>query len=151
VRWKLLDRITAVERGRRASGVLGVSFEAATLERPSGREGTLPRVLALDAIGELAAWLIIVSTDFARRPLLGSFERARLGRDLEAGERVRVECELDRLHETAGLLNGRALVGDEVVATVERASCALVPLASLEDPEEVKALWGQIGPKEGAR
>src|SRR5271163_662383 len=133
MRWKLLDRVLDLERGKRASGIFGVSFEAATLDGPHLR-AVLPRVLALEAIGELAAWLVIVSTDFARRPLLGSFERARFERDLEAGERVRVECELSRLHDTAGLVSGRALVGDAVVASVERASCALVPLDELEDP-----------------
>jgi 3-hydroxymyristoyl/3-hydroxydecanoyl-(acyl carrier protein) dehydratase len=143
VRWKLLDRVTELERGKRASGIFGVSFEAATLDGPSCR-AVLPRVLALEAIGELAAWLVIVSTDFARRPLLGSFERARFARDLEAGERVRVECELARLYEAAGLVSGRAFVGDALVAEVERASCALVPLGELEDPEEVRAEWGQL-------
>jgi hypothetical protein len=143
VRWKLLDRIEALEPGRRASGVFGVSFEAATLERP-GAELTLPRILALEAIGELASWLVIVSTDFARRPLLGSFGRATLGRDLGPGERVEVECELDRLHETAGLVSGRARVGSEVVATIERASCGLLPLGELEDPEDVRAEYGVL-------
>lgn len=147
MRWKLLDRIEALERGKRASGIFGVSFEAATLDGPHARP-VLPRVLALEAIGELAAWLVIVSTDFARRPLLGSFERAHFGRDLEAGERVRVECELERLHEAAGLVHGRALVGDTVVAAVERASCALVPLSDLEDPDEVRAEWAQLARQE---
>jgi len=143
VRWKLLDRIETIEPGRRAAGVFGVSFEAATLDRPDGAT-TLPRVLALEAIGELAAWLVIVTTDFARRPLLGSFERARLARDLDPGERVAVEVELDRLHETAGRVSGRALVGSEVVAEVERAHCALVDLAELEDRDEVRAEYATL-------
>jgi 3-hydroxyacyl-[acyl-carrier-protein] dehydratase len=143
VRWKLLDRIFELERGRRARGMFGVSFEAATLEGPHGGT-TLPRILALEAIGELVSWLVIVSTDFARRPLIGSFERARLGRSLESGERVIVECELSRLYDTAGRVSGRALVGDEVVAEVELASCALLPLEDLEDPEEARAEYGAL-------
>ena len=143
MRWKLLDRILELEPGRRAQGAFGVSFEAATLDRPDGRS-VLPRVLALEAIGELAAWLFIVSTDFARRPLLGSFEQARLARDLEAGERVRIECELERLHETAGRVRGRALVGDELVAEVAGANCALLALEELEDPDEVRAEYAAL-------
>lgn len=138
MRWRFLDRIESLEKGRRARGAYGVSFEVATLERP-GAEGTSPRILALEAIGELAAWLVIASTDFQRRPVLGSFDRCRLGRDVGPGERVTVECELVRLYETAGLVNGRATIGDELIAQVERASCGLLPLSELEDPDEVRA------------
>lgn len=144
MRWKLLDRITELEPGRSARGVVGVSFEAANLRRPDPGERGLPRLLALESIGQLASWLVIASSDFARRPVLGSFDRARLGRAVEAGERLLVEVELHRLYETAGLMSGRATVDGETVAEVERASCALIPLGELEDPEEVRAEYGEL-------
>jgi 3-hydroxyacyl-[acyl-carrier-protein] dehydratase len=139
MRWKLLDRIVELEPGRRALGVWGVSYDAATLERPDARAATLPRVLVLESIGQLASWLVIASTGFARRPVMGSFDRAVFARDLFPGERVTVEAELHRLYDTAGLVSGRALVDGEVVAEVARATCGLLPLEELEDPDEVRA------------
>jgi 3-hydroxymyristoyl/3-hydroxydecanoyl-(acyl carrier protein) dehydratase len=146
VRWKLLDRVTELSPGARARGVLGVSFEMATLERPEPGPPGLPAVLALEAIAELAAWLVIASTDFRRRPLLGTFDRARLlARELGPGERLQVSCELERLYEAAALVSGRATSErGEVVAQVERAAVRLAPLEWFEDPEDVRAEYKEL-------
>ncbi len=143
MRWKLIDRITELEPGVRAEGILGVSFDAATLDRPDPELG-LPRLLLLEAIADLVSWLVIATTDFAKRPLAASFDRATLGRTVGPGERVAVECELLKLNDDAGLIRGRARVDDEIVAELERGTCALVDLQELHDPEEIRAELAEL-------
>ena len=140
MRFLAIDRILELKKGEMAAGIKNPSFEECRLPR-LGATGKVPRTLILEAIGQLAAWLIIVSCDFQVRPIIASFDRAEFTGDVSAGDQVTIEVTLKSLHEDAALIEGEARVGDRPVASVSHALCTFAPMEMFDDPEEVRARY----------
>jgi len=143
----MIDRILELKKGEMAIGVKNPSFEECTLAR-LGTTGKMPRTLILEAIGQLAAWLIIVSRDFKVRPIIASFAKAEFMDDVGAGDQLVIEVTLKSLHEDAALVSGFARIGDKLVASVQHAVCTFAPMEMFDDPDEVKAQYQDLIKKE---
>ena len=140
MRFLAIDRILELKKGKMATGIKNPSFEECRLPR-LGVTGKMPRTLILEAIGQLAAWLIIVSCDFEARPMIASFGRAEFTGDVGAGEQLIIEVNLKSFHEDAALVEGEAKNGGKLVAIVRDAVCTFAPMEMFDDPEEVKAQY----------
>jgi 3-hydroxyacyl-[acyl-carrier-protein] dehydratase len=144
MRFLLVDRIDALEPGRRIDAHKVVSFEEAWMPRPTAPCPALPPALLLEAVLQAGMWLLRASSDFARQPLVISAEGVRLGRPVRAGERVSLVAEIRQLGEDGAVLWGEARVGDEQVVLGERIVCAFQPLEQFDDPAEVRAAFEEM-------
>jgi len=144
MRFLLVDRIDAVEPGRRIEAHKVVSFEEAWLPRPTAPCPALPPALLLEAVLQAGMWLLRASSDFTRQPLVLSADGVRLGRPVRSGERVSLVAEIRQVAEDGAVLRGEARVGDEQVALGERIVCAFQPLEAFDDPAEVRAAFEEM-------
>lgn len=140
MRFLMIDKILELKEGKTATGVKNPSFEECSLPG-LGATGKMPRTLILEAIGQLAAWLIMVTRDFEVRPIIASFGKVEFTGDAGAGDQLVIQVDLKSLHDDSALVEGEARVGDRTVARVSHAVCTFVPVEMFHEPQEVKAQY----------
>lgn len=141
MRFYLVDRITGWEAHRWITGVKGVSRAEACVENGSDGEAVLPGLLVVEALAQLGAWLLLASTDFARRPVLLGFGAAEFFCPVRAGDRLMLEGRVESSREDSALLGAEAKVGERVAVRVRDLLCAIGPASDLEDPAETRRLF----------
>jgi 3-hydroxymyristoyl/3-hydroxydecanoyl-(acyl carrier protein) dehydratase len=132
--FSFVDRITETEPGKRARGVFTV---------PAGG-GEFPPSLAAEAVGQLAAWVAMAQTGFARRPVAGLAREVRAGSPVQAGTELDLEARIDTFHEDMISYDGWARAGQRVVLTLRDCVCPLLPLADFDDPESVRSRFATL-------
>jgi 3-hydroxymyristoyl/3-hydroxydecanoyl-(acyl carrier protein) dehydratase len=121
-----VDRITALCSDR-ACGQL----------RRAAAAAPLPPWLVIEAVGQLAAWIAIVRSDFGSRPVAAAVGEVRLdGTDTGGG--VDLEARIDRLDSRAVLYSGTARVDGAAIAVLERCVGPLLPMQMFDDPRVVR-------------
>ena len=138
-----VDRITAIDSDR-ARG---------ELRRAAGGP-PIPPWLVIEAVGQLAAWITIVRTDFVSRPVAALVGEVRLGIADVCGP-VDLEARIDRLDGRAVLYSGTARAGDAELAVLVRCVGPLLPMELFDDPaavrERVELLRGNLRPAHARR
>ncbi|MGE0460441.1 MAG: 3-hydroxyacyl-ACP dehydratase FabZ [Vicinamibacterales bacterium] len=114
----LVDRITEFEPDRRIVGIKNVSLNERYLS-PSSPDGraALPPTILTEIVAQVGAILILAKPEY--RDLLIFFrgiERVRYRGPVHAGDVLVVEARVKRLRNRMGVLEGRAKVGDRIVA-----------------------------------
>jgi 3-hydroxymyristoyl/3-hydroxydecanoyl-(acyl carrier protein) dehydratase len=121
-----VDRINAIDSDR-ARG---------ELRRAAGAP-PIPPWLVIEAVGQLAAWITMVRTDFVSRPVAALVGEIRIGVADVCGA-VDLEARIDRLDGRAMLYSGAARVGDTEVAVLARCVGPLLPMELFDDPAAVR-------------
>ncbi len=126
--FSFVDRITALEDGRRARGRFAI---------PAGLPG-FSTCLVAEAVGQLAAWVAMAQADFRRRPLAALSGETRIIGEAAPGEILDLGVEIERCDPDAVVFGGWARIADTPV--LELGGC-VGPMLALEDfdaPEAVR-------------
>jgi 3-hydroxyacyl-[acyl-carrier-protein] dehydratase len=114
----LVDRITEFEPDKRIVGIKNISINERYLSAPHGAgRPALPPTILTEVVAQVGAILILAKPEY--RDLLIFFrgiERVRYRSQVFAGDALMVEARVKRLRNRMGVLEGRARVGDRVVA-----------------------------------
>lgn len=130
--FSFVDRITAFGSDR-ARGQL----------RRAAAAPPLPPWLVIEAVGQLAAWIAIVRSDFASRPVAAAVGEVRLG-GADGGGGVDLEARIDRLDSRAILYSGTARVDGSAVAVLARCVGPLLPMEAFDDPIAVRERFAAL-------
>ena len=101
----------------------------------------LPPWLILEAVGQLAAWIAMVRTDFASRPvaaLVGEVQLAESAWCERAEGPVELVATLERIDGRAILYSGTARCEGRLIAQLSRCVGPLLPVALFDDPDAVR-------------
>ena len=108
--FSFVDRITGLEPCRRAGGRFLV---------PPAVQGFLPS-LAVEAVGQLAAWLAMSQSAFRRRPVAGITGEVQLQGAARPGDTLDLAVELTSCDDEAVAYGGRAEVrGTAIIALAD--------------------------------
>lgn len=147
MRFVFVDGITELSKGASIKGVKVVSFEEGFLTKPYSRSGFLPRTLLMEALAQLASWLIIYSSDFQLQPVIASVKEINLLSDVRMGSTIELECQITAQGDTGAVLQCWGRVNNQEVIRTQDCTVYYVPLAELQDPEEAKAMFKQLTKK----
>jgi 3-hydroxyacyl-[acyl-carrier-protein] dehydratase len=113
-----VDRLTALEPGRSASGLWHLSGEEPFFQGHFPGRPTLPGVLMVEAMAQLGGLALLSDPRFSGcLPLFGGIDKARFRRQVVPGETVEMTVELDQLGTSAGKGHGIASVAGQIAAT----------------------------------
>ncbi len=134
MRFFLVDRIGEIVPGKRITAAKIVSSLDPLLEMHPTAGPSLAPVLAIEALAQASAWLVMATTDFAQRGVLAGLQQVEFGAPAPLGARLELHSEIDSWSDEAVMFNFEARRGSESVVRVEGVLCFLIPTATLEDP-----------------
>ena len=144
MRFLFVDRILELSPTKFVRGIKHITRDDAYLcHDERGALCFIPSLIG-EALGQLAAWNVMVSNDFTRRPVAGLASSAHLYRPAYVGETLLLESFIDSLDETAVQYHSIARVAVEVVFTIDGALGPLLPMADFIDPIEVRRQFTEI-------
>lgn len=116
----LVDRIVAVEDGRKAVGIKNVSANEPYFQGHFPGYPVMPGVLIIEAMAQVGAVAILKMPEFAGKiALLAGIDKARFRRQVVPGDQLRIEVEVLKLRSTVGKSYAAAYVGEEMAAEAE--------------------------------
>lgn len=140
MRFLLVDRITHLERGRRAEGIKNVTLSEDFLAHHFPNFPLMPGTLITESLVQLADWVIREQSEFTRAGLATSFERMRFHRMVRPGDQLRIEVEVLSATDQVVEVKGRASCEGNLVA-VARFALELQPIDLFQAPEEARRLY----------
>jgi 3-hydroxymyristoyl/3-hydroxydecanoyl-(acyl carrier protein) dehydratase len=126
--FSFVDRITALEDGRRARGRFAI---------PARLPG-FSTCLVVEAVGQLAAWVAMAQADFRRRPVAALGGETRIVGEAAPGEILDLGVEIESCDADAVVYEGWARVADTPVLELSRCVGPMLPLEDFDAPEAVR-------------
>lgn len=127
-----IDEITAIDADR-ARG---------RLRRGAGAP-PLPPWLVIEAVGQLAAWIAMLRSDFTRRPVAALVGEIRVS-DTEARGGIELEAQIERLDARAILYAGAARSAGKEFVALARCVGPLLPMDLFDDPAAVRERFAAL-------
>jgi 3-hydroxyacyl-[acyl-carrier-protein] dehydratase len=122
-RWNTVDQVISLEPGRGARGRRNVPATLSILDSHFPRFPTLPGVLILGSLSELAALLLQEQTGCRWR--LAGAEQVKFRHFVRPGDQMELSVELKELSAQAALFSGSVRVENQLVTTAR--AIRLVP------------------------
>jgi 3-hydroxyacyl-[acyl-carrier-protein] dehydratase len=124
MRYFLLDRITAFERGKRACALKCVTLTDEILHDHFPDHPILPGALLIESMSQLGGFLVELSfhtetRDTVRRAILAQIKDAKFHRGCRPGDRIELEAMMGSQLEDAARVSATATVDGERVARAE--------------------------------
>lgn len=124
----LIDRIIEIERTKRIVALKNVTFNEPFFQGHFPGTPIMPGVLIVEAIAQAGGVLLLTEIPNRDEVLMvfTGIERARFRRPVVPGDQLRIEAVVRAFRVTAARLEGKAYVGDKLVAEAT-VTCRLVP------------------------
>lgn len=116
----LVDRIVEMEQGKRVVGIKNVTINEPFFQGHFPQRPIMPGVLIIEAMAQVGA-VMVLSTSENRGKLayLIGVDKAKFRKPVEPGDQLRIEIEIISQRKSAGKVDGKAFVGDTLVAQAE--------------------------------
>lgn len=144
MRFLFVDRIVDLQPGTTTKGIKHITADDYyMLSDASDRRYFMPALVG-EAVGQLSAWNVMMSTDFTMRPVAGISDCARVHRAVYEGEVLSLESTIHRLDDAAVQYDGKAYVGEELVFELMGALGPMLPMQDFIDTEVVKSQFDTL-------
>lgn len=143
MRFLLVDRITALESGKRATGVKNVSLTEDFFEHHFPEHPIMPGMLITECMVQLADWLLREQRDFDSVGLPSVFESVKFHHFVRPGDQLVLDVEQVGNEDSHYQFRGQATRSKQVVA-IARFTMHLRPAEELQAPEESRRLFKMI-------
>jgi len=116
----LVDRITHLEKGKKATGIKGVTMNEHFFQGHFPGRPVMPGVLIVEAMAQVAG-VVMLSCDEHRGKLafFMAINNAKFRKPVVPGDQLRFEVEVIKARSKTGIVAGKAFVADDVVAEGE--------------------------------
>lgn len=132
MRFLLFDRVLELKKGVFIHATKGItSSEDVHSEAQSG-VCYMPEPLIVEALAQIAGWLINVSKDFRRSSLMTMVTNAQFHRRVRAGDRLTMKAEIVRLEDEVAVARAEAVTDAGPVATIDEILFVLMALSETQ-------------------
>lgn len=138
MRFLLIDRILEYHKGKSAIGSKDITMSEDFLADHFPRFPVMPGVLQLEAISQLASWLVFVSKDFTVKGTLSELKNIKFKDFVKPGDQLIIEVRLKAMDDEGVTFDAKARVKDKVKTIVNSAHLKCIAIEQIEDPEEGK-------------
>ncbi len=149
MRFLFVDRICALEKGKRVRAIKNISGEEGFLEEVFPGLPVLSPVIAAEAAAQALSWLIVEARDFTVKPLITVLEDYVCHKHVQPGDQIAMEGEVESLQRESALARARILINDTPAIEINHGVCYLFPLAELQDPAEARQQFQSLCEKAG--
>lgn len=140
MRFHLIDRIDAYEPHRSVTARKVTSLSEEYWEPGPDGELRMPPPFVLEAFCQAGTWLIMISTERAKRAALLQVGSVVWHRDVRPGEVLVLEGTIASFGEESAVLGGIVSVDGETVLECEDVMCALIDAENLADLDDTLRL-----------
>jgi 3-hydroxyacyl-[acyl-carrier-protein] dehydratase len=116
MRFILIDRIVHIEKEKNARGIKNLAMSEDYFEHHFPFFPVMPGVLMLEAMVELARWLIVYSTEFEYSGLLAKLDSAKFRKPAQPGDILDVQVEWSEKTKTGILFSGSIFLEGKMIA-----------------------------------
>jgi 3-hydroxyacyl-[acyl-carrier-protein] dehydratase len=143
VRFHLIDRVDAFEpsksvRARKLTSLSEDYWEA------DGDGLVMPPPFVLEALCQAATWLIMISTERAKRAALLSIGSVDWRADVKPGEILEMVGEIASFGTETAVVSGHVTVEGRKVLDAQEIMCALIDADTLADLDDTKRLQDML-------
>ena len=147
MRFHLIDKVDEYDPGKSVRARKLTSYSEDYWEE-SGDGPVMPVTFPLEALCQAATWLIMITTERAKRAALLSIGSVRFLKDVHPGDVLVMEGTVELMSDEVGVVSGRVTVDGEPILEAEDIMCTLIPadrLADLEDTERLQNMLTRSG------
>ena len=114
----LIDKIVEMIPGEKVIGIKNVTVNEPYFQGHFPKRPVMPGVLIIEAMAQTGGFLILntVEDPLTKNMFFASIERARFRKPVVPGEQLRMELIMVKYRLNTCKIEGKAFVGDEVVA-----------------------------------
>ena len=138
MRFLLIDRILEYQKGKSAVGCKSVSVSEDFLADHFPRFPVMPGFMQLEAIVQLASWLVIVSSDFKSKGTLSELGVIKFREFVKPGEQMTIEVSIESMDSAGMAFKAQVKVGERVKTILTAARLRYIPIEAIEDPQEAR-------------
>lgn len=139
MRFHLIDRVDSWEPSKSVKGRKVTSLSEEYWE-DDGDGPVMPPPLILEALCQAGTWLVMISTDRAKRAALLSVGSVDFLAPVRPGDIVELEGTVDSMGDEVAVVSGRATVDGTPVMEAKEIMCALIDADTLENLEETERM-----------
>lgn len=144
MRFLFVDRVLECTPGVSIHGVKQITPDDYYLcQDDSGFNCFIPALIG-ETLGQLAAWNVMVASEFNYRPVAGVCASARFYRSARVGETLFLEAVIDSLDDSMVAYHAVARAGDQIVCTLDGSLGPLLPMIDFIDPACARRQWAEI-------
>jgi 3-hydroxymyristoyl/3-hydroxydecanoyl-(acyl carrier protein) dehydratase len=143
LRFLLVDRIVELESGKRATGIKNVTMSENFLAYHFPDMPIMPGLLIVEALVQLADWIIREDTGFTRMGLPVAFDPVKFRRMVRPGDQLRLEASILSRDESQAEIRAMAYCEGSLVTTADF-TLEIQTLETMLTPEEAARLFRLI-------
>jgi 3-hydroxyacyl-[acyl-carrier-protein] dehydratase len=143
VRFHLIDRVDAFEPSKSVTARKLTSLSEEYWEEDDGRL-VMPPPFVLEALCQAATWLIMISTERAKRAALLSIGSVDWRADVHPGDILEMVGEIGSFGSETAVVSGHVNVDGRTVLEAQDIMCALIDADTLADLEDTKRLQDML-------
>ena len=144
MRCLLIDKIISYEKGKRITGIKNVTMSENFLQDHFPGFPVMPGMLQLEAVLQLASWLMFVTTDFTRKLNLVSIKSIKFKEFIVPGDQICLDLDLASYDDKQAVCNARVSVKDKLKTEIRQIQLSYVNVEDIEDPLKAKAHFNFI-------
>lgn len=144
MRFLFVDKILSMDPGTHITGVKHVTVDDFYLQQDRTQRWYFTPALVGETLGQLAAWNVMHSNAFSKRPVAGVVTKAFVHAPAYIGDSIHLEAKIERLDEKAVQYNAVAHVQNAPIFTIEGALGPLLPMEDFIDQDEIQQQFSDI-------
>ncbi|MGH2854759.1 MAG: 3-hydroxylacyl-ACP dehydratase [Solirubrobacteraceae bacterium] len=144
MRFHLIDRVDAYEPSKSVRARKLTSLSEDYWEEGEDGQPVMPPPFVLEALCQAATWLIMISTERAKRAALLSIGSVDWQADVKPGEVLEMVGEIGSFGGETAVVSGHVSVEGRTVLEAQEIMCALIDADTLADLDDTKRLQDML-------